>query len=135
MFTPSGGGSEKRRAERYFVRWKMAIVFDDQESKPTYHGRTHDLSMGGTAMLAGFNLLASSPVTILLAPPPLHVNERPRVIEIKARQLDVVYAGVTRCFRLGFSFLEFKNNGKDLLTARLRHHQSVARMSSAKTLS
>ena len=120
--------NDSRSAERYSVRWKIAIIFEDQERKPTYHGRTHDLSMVGTGMLTGVNLLpSSSPVIVLLAPPPLHTKDRPKIIEIKSRQLDAVYSGQTKCFRLRFAFLEFKNDGDHLLRERLAHHQSVAR--------
>lgn len=121
--------AESRNAERYLVRWKMAIIFEDQESKPTYRGTTHDLSLAGTGMLSEVNLRkASSPVIILLAPPPLHTKDRPKIIEIKSRQLDVVYSGAAGCFRIGFAFLEFKNDGLNHLMERLRHHKSVARM-------
>lgn len=125
--------NDNRSAERYFVRWKMAVVFEDQEHKPTYHGRTHDLSLAGTGMLISKNIQpTSAPVIVLLAPPPLHVKERARIIEIRSRQLDAVYSGETRSFRLGFAFLEFKNDGLELLTERLKHHKSVARMQATK---
>jgi hypothetical protein len=127
--------ADSRNAERYNVHWKMALVFDGQEQKPTYHGRTHDLSLVGTGMLTNVNLLKPSlPVIILLAPPPLHTKDRPKIIEIRSRQLDAVYSGETRCFRLGFAFMEFKNDGLDVLTERLKHHKSVAKLSMAKPL-
>jgi len=113
----------------------MAVVFEEQERKPTYHGRTHDLSLLGTGMLTNVNVRkTSSPVIILLAPPPLHPKDRPRIIEINSRQLDVVYSGETRCFRLGFAFQEFKNDGLALLTERLKHHQSVASIRMTKPI-
>lgn len=136
--TDTDGGSAKpaiaiqadhRNAQRYNVHWKMAVVFEDQENKPTYRGKTHDLSLSGTAMLTDVNIKpTSSPVIILLAPPPLHVKDRPKVVEIKARQHEAVYSGESRCFRLGFSFLEFKRDSLDYLTERLSHHQSVAKV-------
>ena len=134
---PATGLSEKiggndRQSTRYSVNWKIALIFDDQEFKPTYHGRTHDLSLTGTGMLTGSNLYATSPVIILLAPPPLHPGHRQKLIEIKARQQYVVYAGETRCWRLGFAFLEFKDDGFDVLKDRLRHHHPVTRVALVK---
>jgi len=120
-------GPEHRQAIRYSVNWKIALVFEDKENKPTYHGRTQDLSLTGTGMLTGNNLYSESPVIILLAPPPLHVGERQKIIEIKAHQQYVVYSGATRCWRLGFAFLEFKNDGFNVLRDRLQHHQPVTR--------
>ncbi|MDD5175731.1 MAG: hypothetical protein PHQ05_04835 [Sterolibacterium sp.] len=98
------------------------MIFDELEHKPTYHGRTHDLSLIGTAMLTHVNVFSPSPVVILLAPPPLHRNHLPRVIEIKARQVYAVYSGATSCFRLGFEFIDFKDDGLQVLTDRLKHH-------------
>jgi len=127
--------TDSRNAERYNVHWKMAVVFENQENKPTYHGYTHDLSLVGTGMLTHVNLLKPAlPVIILLAPPPLTLKDRPKIIEIRSRQLDAVYSGETRCFRLGFAFVEFKNDGLDLLTERLKHHKSVAKMSMTKPI-
>jgi len=126
-------GPEHRQAVRYSVNWKIALIFEDEENKPTYHGRTHDLSLTGTGMLTGTNLYAESPVIILLAPPPLHLGERQKIIEIKAHQQYVVYSGASRCWRLGFAFLEFKDDGFNILRDRLRHHQPVTRTSPRPT--
>lgn len=132
---PEHIGDKDRQAIRYSVNWKIALIFEDQEHKPTYHERTHDLSLTGTGMLTGNNLYAATPVIILLAPPPLHLGHRQKLIEIKARQQYVVYSGETRCWRLGFAFLEFKNDGFDVLKDRLRHHQPVTRIAAAKAVS
>ncbi len=122
--------------ECYLVRWRMALVYDDRENAPTYHGRTHDLNLSGTCMLAHVNMLRPrTPVILLLRPPPLDVKERPRVIEVRSQQLDSVYTGEHMCFRLGFSFQEFKNNGLDFLRERLRMYRSVAKLSQTKRIS
>lgn len=127
--------NDVRSTDRYLVRWKMAVVFDGQEGRPTYHGRTHDLSLSGTGMLTNVNLKKSkSSVIVLLAPPPLSRKERPKLIEIRARQLDVVYSGANRSFRLGFAFLEFKNDGIDFLRDRLRTQRPVAFTRATKEL-
>lgn len=113
---------DKRSADRYHVRWKIALIFDELEHKPTYHGRTHDLSLVGTAMLTHSNIFTSSPVVILLAPPPLRQNHRQKVIEIQACQVYAVYSGEASCFRLGFEFIDFKDDGLQVLKDRLKHH-------------
>jgi hypothetical protein len=121
--------------ERYLVRWRMALVYDDREDAPTYHGRTHDLNFSGTCMLAHVNMLRPrTPVILLLLPPPLDVKERPRIIEVRSRQLDSVYTGEHMCFRLGFAFQEFKNNGLEFLRERLRMYRTVTKLSQTKTI-
>ncbi|MCX7178547.1 MAG: PilZ domain-containing protein [Proteobacteria bacterium] len=131
---PKKLGPEHRQAIRYNVKWKIALIFEDQEHKPTFHGRTQDLSLSGTGMLTDTNINATASVIILLAPPPLHLGHRQKIIEIKAHQQYVVYSGQTKCWRLGFAFLEFKNDGFNLLRDRLLHHQPSIASPAVKTM-
>ena len=117
---------DHRSDARFHVRWKIALVFDELENRPTYHGRTHDLSLTGTGMHTDVNLFTTAPVVVLLAPPPLHVGHRQKVIEIRARQVYAVYSGEASCFRLGFEFISFKGNGLTVLKDRLKYHQPKA---------
>jgi len=117
--------SEKdlRNSARYLVDWKMALVFDEAGEKLTFQGRTFDLSINGTAMLTHDNVHSEAPVTILLAPPPLHKGGSKKVIEIQARQAYSVYSGSLSCFRLGFDFIKFKGDGKEILREMFLHYQ------------
>lgn len=115
-----------RATPRYMVDWRIALVFDEGEEKFTYQGRTYDLSMNGTAMLTHHNVFAKGPVTVLLAPPPLHKGGSKKVIEIHARQIYSVYSGALSCFRLGFDFVGFKGDGKKILKDMLGHYQPSA---------
>lgn len=96
------------------------------EEKLTFQGRTYDLSMNGTAMLTRNNVSSPAPVTILLAPPPLHKGGGKKVIEIQAHQVYAVYSGPLACFRLGFNFVKFKGDGKNALKDMLSHYQPSA---------
>lgn len=104
-----------RSSARYHVRWKVALIFDEVEQKPTFHGRTHDLTLVGTGMLTHRDVFTDSPVVLLLAIPPLHRNGRQKVIEIRAKQVYSVYSGETFCFRLGLEFISFKGDGLKVL--------------------
>ncbi len=117
------GNKELRESPRYLVHWKIALVFDETENKPIFHGRTFDLSATGTAMLTRHNVYTEAPVTVLLAPPPLNRGASMRVIEINAQQVYSVYSGAASCFRLGLRFLKFKDDGLNILKERLGHHQ------------
>ncbi|MCX7179268.1 MAG: PilZ domain-containing protein [Proteobacteria bacterium] len=116
---------DHRNAERYLVRWRIALVFDEHDNKPTYHGRTHDLSLSGTGMVTEANVFTEAPVVILLAPPPLYEKHRPKIIEIAARQVYCVYSGALSGFHLGFQFTYFKGDGLQMIRERLEHHQPV----------
>lgn len=114
-----------RSEPRYHVRWKIALIFDEAEHRPTYHGRTHDLTQVGTGMLTHTDVFTEAPVVILLAVPALHRDHRPKVVEIKARQIYSVYSGETFCFRLGLEFDQFKGDGLQVLQEGLSHHHPI----------
>ena len=122
--------SVNRSVARYHVRWKIALIFDEEENKPTYHGRTHDLTLVGTGMLTHKDVFTGSPVVVLLAIPPLQRNCKPKVIEIKARQIYSVYSGETYCFRLGLEFVHFKNDGLEILKDGLSHYHPIIELPS-----
>ena len=120
---PATKGEGLRASPRYMVDWKIALVFGEGTGKLTFRGRTFDLSMHGTAMLTHANVFSKSPVTILLAPPPLRRVDSNKVIEIQAQQAYSVYSGSLSCFRLGFKFIRFKGDGKHILEDMLSHYQ------------
>lgn len=119
-----------RHATRYHVRWKIALIFDETEHRPTYHGRTYDLTLVGTGMLTHTDVYTDLPVVVLLAIPGLHRNAKPRVIEISARQAYSVYSGETACFRLGLEFVHFKGDGFEILKEGLSHCHPIIELPS-----
>jgi len=119
-----------RIVQRYRVSWKIALIFDEAEDRPTYHGRTHDLTLVGTGMLIHHDVFTELPVAVLLAIPPLHRDRRQQVIEIRARQAYSVYSGETFCFRLGLEFDNFKGDGLRILQEGLSRHRPLIEMQS-----
>ena len=113
--------SVNRSLARYRVRWKIALVFDEVEHEPAYHGKTHDLTLVGTGMLTNKDVFADSRVVVLLAIPPHYRDGRQTVIEVEARQIYSVYSGETSCFRLGLEFRHFKGDGLSILKEGLSH--------------
>jgi len=113
--------SVNRSLARYRVRWRIALIFDEVEHEPTYHGRTHDLTLVGTGMLTSKDVFTDSRLVVLLAIPSPYRNGRHSVIEVEARQKYSVYSGETSCFRLGLEFRRFKGDGLDILKEGLSH--------------
>lgn len=120
--------STNRNLQRYRVSWKIALIFDEAEHRPTYHGRTHDLTRVGTGMLIHHDVFSELPVAVLLAIPPPHRDRRQQVIEIRARQVYSVYSGETFCFRLGLEFDHFKGDGFRILQEGLSLHRPLIEM-------
>ena len=125
MPSPDHRNLDNRNRDRYLVHWKIGLIFDEAEHRPTYLGRTYHLSLSGTGMLMNTNVFSSLPVVILLAPPPLYRGHRQKIIEIKARQVYCVYSGEKSCFDLGFEFNHFKDDGARVIMERLKFHRPL----------
>lgn len=106
---------EIRESSRYLARWRIAIVFDEMENRPTIHGYTHDLSLNGVSVHTDHTVVSSTPVTVLLSPPMAYEGERQKLIEIRSKLAYSVYSGSNFCFRVGLNFIKFKNDGLQIL--------------------
>ena len=112
-------GIKEREPARYPAHWRLAIVFDEAENRPTIHGHTHDLSLSGASMHTDHNVFSTTPVTVLLSLPSLREEERQKTIEIRTHLIYSVYSGSNFCFRIGLNFIKFKNDGQKILKDRL----------------
>lgn len=110
-----------RQYERYPARWSCIITFDDHPGK-TYHGRTHDLSQAGAAVLTDHNLHTSSQFTLRLAVPPTHSHERPLILEFRCRMAYSVHSDRHCCFRHGIQFVSYLGAAKTQLQRVLSQH-------------
>ncbi len=106
---------ENRKSPRYYTRWRIDIVFDETENRPTIHGHTHDVSLSGASMYGDHDVVSTTPVTVLLSPPLEHERGQQETIEIRAQLAYSVYAGSNFRFRIGLSFIKFKNDGQRIL--------------------
>jgi hypothetical protein len=114
-----------RKFPRYPMRWKIAIVFDETENLPTYHGITNEISEEGLSLLTDHNLFSENAVTLLLAIPPKHSAQRSKIVEIRARMLYTVHSSGHDQFRIGVHFERFKGNGRKLLESNLKERSIV----------
>lgn len=109
----------ERRAEgRLPLQLKVAIVYhehEDEATRPTFHGRTNDISVHGLSVLVGENIFNDGHVTVLLAIPPDHVGAPQKIIEATAKMAYTVFSSEHNTFRIGLSFANFKRDGKHLL--------------------
>ncbi len=110
---------KNRESSRYYARWRIAIIFDETENRPTIHGHTHDVSLRGASIYTEYNVFSNTPVTALLSPPLAYEGERQKIIEIRTQLVYSVYAGGNYCFRVGLDFIKFKNDGLRILKDKL----------------
>lgn len=109
---------DKREERRIPLQLKVAVVYhqhEDEGSRPTYHGITSDVSLGGVSVVVNHNIFNEDDVTVLLAIPPEHPGGRQKIAEATAKMAYTVYSSEHQAFRIGLSFKSFKGNGKHSL--------------------
>ena len=126
-FAPQSIDDKKtqRQHPRYHLSWRIALVSEASGERLAFHGKTRDLSLYGAAMHTEHHVTDSSPLIVLLAPPPLTTAESQKIIEIRARVVYSVYSSTSMCFRLGLEFQKFVSNGRFILEQRLEHHSAA----------
>jgi len=102
------------------MHWKVAIVFNESDERPSFHGETAEISVEGASILTDHNIFTHNPVTLLLAIPPMHPGQRQKVIEIDARIMYTVHSSQHGRFRIGIHFHAFKDEGKAFLDRNLK---------------
>ncbi len=116
---------DQRKFTRYPMQWKIAIVFDGEEHRPTFHGVTNEISQEGLSLLTDYNLFTEDPVTLLLAIPPKNSAQRNKIVEIRARMIYTVHSAGHDRFRIGVHFERFKGSGRKLLETNLKERAIV----------
>jgi c-di-GMP-binding flagellar brake protein YcgR len=115
-----GIGADTRNEARVPLKFKVAIVYhqhEDKATRPTFHGRTHDISTQGLSIVVDQNVFNEADVTVLLAIPPAHVGMPQKIIEATARMVYTVFSSEHDAFRIGLTFGQFKRNGREFLNA------------------
>ena len=117
---PSIGGAaeELRKTQRFPLRLQAAVIYHrhlDIETRPTFHGRTCDVSICGASVVIDRNVFHDDDVTVLLGVPAEQPGEGKRIIEVTAKMIYTVFSPAHDAFRIGMHFQEFKNKGKTLL--------------------
>jgi len=128
---PSGEQAEhrdrRRKFRRYPARWKVAVVFDKADGKPTLHTHTLDLSVGGAAIVASLGDLTGLVVTLLLARPVRPGAETPKVIKLRAQVVSSVHVPSMSGYRHGLRFVPSKDDDLNVLAGIINAAESARR--------
>jgi hypothetical protein len=93
----------QRKVVRYLARWKVTLVFDKAMNKPHIQTLTHDLSLTGISVQCHSEEKPHTPLTMLLALPPIEGITR-KIIRLRAEVTSSVpFRGG---YRLGMNFLQ-----------------------------
>jgi len=116
---------EKRSDPRFLVNWRVVVVNERDGKKAFFHGRAHDISMGGLCLLSDHNLSFNNSVTVLISVPPDSAKQKPYVVEVRSRIVNTVLASNIRQFRIGIRFVNFKDGDKRFLEQYLAERYDV----------
>lgn len=122
---PPESHASMRQQERYLVRWRMAIVFENDKGKDTFYGKGNDISMGGISIYCDRNIFHKGTVTLFLMVPPLNAKQTKRILEIKGRMVYTILS--KNAFRIGLQFLKFKPGDEEFLENRLKTNHTLYR--------
>ena len=117
----------RRKFKRYPARWKVAVVFDQTDGRPILHTDTHDLSVGGTAIVTTYGDLTESLVTLLLARPIRPEAEPPKMIKLRAQVVSSVQVTSISGYRHGLRFVPSKDDGLSVLAGIINEAESGRR--------
>ena len=116
---------DKREEPRYRAHWRVTINFDEAQNRPPIYGYTGDLSLSGMAVHVETNVASLSQATILLALPMLPGESQQKIIKIRVQLLYSVYSGSNSCFRIGLQYIDFTDNGRQVLQDRIKRQFCV----------
>ena len=103
------------------------MVFEPAAGKPPLHTETHDLSVGGAAIISTHGDLTGSQVTLLLARPIRPGAEPPKMIRLKAQVVSSVHAPSKSGYRHGLRFIPSKDDGLSMLAGIINAAEAARR--------
>lgn len=113
---PAGSGTEEKRAyPRFLVNWKVVVMNEKNGKREFFHGRAHDISMGGLCLHSETNLVFTNTVIVLISVPPNSPKHKPHVLEVESKLCYTVLAHDIRQFRIGIRFVRFRDGDKRYL--------------------
>jgi hypothetical protein len=118
---------DRRDGPRARVQLRVALVYPKRAGHPTppvYHAKTHDICMSGLSMVVDENVFHEGEITVLLALPPEHSWAAQKIMTATAMMTYAIHSSKLDAFKIGMSFVNFKDNGKALLQKALEQELS-----------
>lgn len=100
---------EVRRANRFLVKWRSAIVLGSAANQVTYHGWLKDISITGTAIFSDKTIPHGS-LAELHIEVPATIDQKEHILTLKARIVYSLYDSSANQFRTGIEFIKFASS-------------------------
>lgn len=122
---PGSATEEKRSSPRFLVNWKVVVMNEVNGKREFFHGRAHDISMGGLCLYSEDNLTFNNSILVLISVPPESARHKPHVLEVESKIGYTVLASNVSQFRIGIRFIKFKEGDKRYLEQYLARRYDV----------
>ncbi|MFA7242521.1 MAG: PilZ domain-containing protein [Sulfuricellaceae bacterium] len=122
---PGFGAEEKRAFPRFLVNWKVVVMNEVNGKREFFHGRAHDISMGGLCLYSEINLSFKNSILVLISVPPNSAKHKPHVLEVYSKISYTVLASNVSQFRIGIRFVKFKEGDKRFLEEYLAQRYDI----------
>jgi len=105
---PLGSATEEKRGfPRFLVNWKVVVMNEVNGKRSFFHGRAHDISMGGLCLYSEDNLTFNNSILVLISVPPESARHKPHVLEVESKVGYTVLASIVSQVRSGIRFVKF----------------------------
>lgn len=121
--------ADRREAPRKRLQLRLAIVYPEHEGRPVqpiYHANTHDACITGLSMVVDDNVFYEGEVTVNLTLPPEYGWAAQKTITATARMTYAIHSSKLNGFKIGMTFLQFKEDAKELLQAAILRESEKA---------
>lgn len=110
---------DNRKNSRVSIRWRSAIVTEENGRQVTTQGRTHDISITGVSVVSERNMPLLLSVTVYLLVHPGDQKHPQLIVEAQGKIMNSVFSSQQGGFRLGIHFIKFAGDSKQLLLKHL----------------
>ena len=121
--------ADRREAPRARLQLRLAIVYPEHEGRPVqpiYHANTHDACITGLSMVVDDNVFYEGEVTVNLTLPTEHSWAAQKTITATARMTYAIHSSKLNGFKIGMTFLAFKEDARELLQAAILRESGKA---------
>lgn len=113
---PKAKPEDARRATRFRVKWRAAIVTGSGKNEVIYHGWLKDISTAGTAIFSEHPIPLLKSFDLYIEIPAIS-GQKERILTLKARIVYAVYDGEASEFRTGMEFTKFASGSDQTFLA------------------
>jgi hypothetical protein len=129
METSQREHADRREVPRARLQLRLTIVYPEHEGRPVQpacHAKAHDVCLSGLSMVVDENVFHEGEVTVFLALPPEHSWAAQKTIAATARMTYAIHSTKLNGYKIGMTFLQFKDDAEELLRAAILRQSGKA---------